>query len=81
MSGVEVFSFDKYLITDLEIWSWRSVFIGRDLVSFLGVRDCRSELLVKFIEVHYKVTSMGRDEVSFRVDGEVQVVALIGKEE
>ena len=38
------------------------------------------ELLVKFIKVYYKVTSMGRDEVSFRVDGEVWVVALIGEE-
>ena len=38
------------------------------------------ELLVKLVEVYYKVTSMGRDEVSFRVDGEVWVVALVGEE-
>ena len=38
------------------------------------------ELLVKFIKVHYKIMSMGRDEISFRVDREVQVVAFIGKE-
>ena len=38
------------------------------------------ELLVRFVEVHYKVVSVGRDEVLFRVDGEVHVVALIGEE-
>ena len=63
-----MFSFDKYLIADLEVWCWRSVFIGRDLVSFLGIGDRRSELLVKLVEVHYKVASAGRDEVSFGVD-------------
>ena len=35
---------------------------------------------MKFVEVHYKVMSMGGDEVSFRVDGDVWVVAFIGKE-
>ena len=73
--------FDKYLIADLEVWCWRSVFIGRDLVLFLGIGDHRLELLVKLVEVHYKVASAGGDEVSFRVDGEVWVVALIGEEQ
>ena len=35
---------------------------------------------MKYVEVHYKVMSAGRDEVSFRVEGEVQVVALISEE-
>ena len=46
-SGVEMFGFDEYLIANLEVWCWRSVFIGRDLVLFLGVGDRRLELLVK----------------------------------
>ena len=50
-----MFGFDKYLITDLEILCQRLGFIGGDLVSFLSVRDCQSELLVKFVEVHYKI--------------------------
>ena len=41
--------------------------------SSIGVAD-------KLIEVHYKVASVGGDEVSFRVDGEFWVVALIGEE-
>ena len=38
------------------------------------------ELLVKFVEVYYKVMSTGGDEVLFRVDGEVWVLALNGEE-
>ena len=79
-SGLEVFSFNKYLIADFEIWCWRSVFIGSDLVSFLSIRDHQLELLVKLVKVHYKIVSVGRDEVSFRVDRDVWVVALIGEE-
>ena len=79
-SGEEMFSFDEYLIADFEIRRRRSVFVGRDLVSFLGIRDHRSELLVKLIEVYYKVAGTGGDKVLFRVDGEVWVVALIGEE-
>ena len=81
MSGLEMFSLDEYLIANFEIQCQRLVFIGGDLVSFLGIGDCRLELLVKYVEVHYKFVSMGGDEVSFNVDGEVWVVALIGKEE
>ena len=75
-----MFSFDECLIADFEIWGWRLAFIGRDLVSLLSIRDHQLELLVKFIKVHYKVVSTGRDKVLFRVDGEVWVVALVGKE-
>ena len=55
MSGVEVFGFDEYLITNLEIQCPKSVFIGSDLVLFLSIRDHQLKLLVKFIEIHYKV--------------------------
>ena len=77
---MEMFGFDEYLIADFEIQCQRLAFVGRDLVSFLGIGDCRSELLVKLVRVHYKVAGMGGDKVSFRVDGEVWVVALIGEE-
>ena len=35
---------------------------------------------MKLVKVHYKVASVGRDKVLFRVDGEVWVVALISEE-
>ena len=80
MSGAEMFGFNEYLIADFEIRCQRSVFVSRDLVLFLGIGDRRSEVLVKLVKVYYKVAGAGRDKVSFRVDGEVWVVALIGKE-
>ena len=40
MSGVEMFSFDKYLIADFELWCRRSAFVSGDLVLFLGIGDC-----------------------------------------
>ena len=55
-----MFGFDEDLVADFEVWCRRSVFVGRDLVSFLSVRDHQSELLVKFIEVHYKVAGVVR---------------------
>ena len=53
------------------------MFVGGDLIS---VGNHQLKLLVKIIKVHYKVARAGRDEVSFRVDREVQVVAFIGEE-
>ena len=79
-SGAEVFSFDEYLVADLEIWCQRLVFIDSDLGLFLGIGDHVLELLVKFVEVHYKIMTVGGDKVLFRVGGEVWVVALIGDE-
>ena len=39
--GLEVFSFDKYFITNFEIWCWRSVVVSSDLVSLLmSIGDC-----------------------------------------
>ena len=35
---------------------------------------------MNFIEVYYVVMSAGGDKVFFGVDGEVQVVAFVGKE-
>ena len=75
-----MFSFDEYLIANLEIQCQRAVFISSDLVLFLGIGDCQLELLVKFIKVHYKVANTGGDRVSFRMDREVWVVAFIGEE-
>ena len=50
-----MFGFDEDLVADFEVWCQRSAFVGGDLVSFLSVRDCRLELLVELVEVHYKV--------------------------
>ena len=56
-----MFSFDENLVAYFEVRCWRSAFVGGDLVSFLSVGDRRSELLVKFVKVHYEVAGAGRD--------------------
>ena len=61
-----MFGFDEDLVTNFEVWCRRSVFVGGDLVSFLSVRDHRSELLVKFVEVYYKVA--GAEEFALGID-------------
>ena len=35
---------------------------------------------MKFVEVHYKIASVGRDKVVFGVDGKVQIIASVGEE-
>ena len=75
-----MFGFDEDLVANFEVRCWRSAFVGGGLVSFLSVGDHRSELLVKFVEVHYKIMSAGRDKVVFGVDGKVRIIALVGEE-
>src|SRR3979490_387972 len=72
--------FDKREVSDLEVWCWKSFGVGRGLVCLLGGEDFSAEFLMKFIQVHNKVLSSRRSEITFGMDGEVRVVAFIGKE-
>src|SRR3979490_843939 len=71
---------DKREVSDLEVWCWKSFGVGRGLVCLLGSEDCSVEFLMKFVQVHYEVLSSQRSEITFGMDGEVRVVAFIGKE-
>ena len=72
--------FDKCEVFDLEVWCWKSFGVGRGLVCLLGGEDCSAEFLMKFVQVHNEVLSSQRSEITFRMDGEVGVVAFIGEE-
>src|SRR3979490_2660142 len=72
--------FDKREVSNLEVWCWKSFGVGRGLVCLLGGEDCSAEFLMKFVQVHNEVLSSRRSEITFGMDGEVQVVAFIGKE-
>src|SRR3979490_3031468 len=72
--------FDKRKVSNLEIWCWKSFGISRDLVCLLSIENSSAKFLMKFVQVHNKVLSSRRSEVTFRMDGEVWVVAFIGKE-
>src|SRR3979490_2346261 len=72
--------FDKCKVSNLEVWCWKSFGVSRGLVCLLGSEDCSAEFLMKFVQVHNKVLSSRRSEITFGMDGEVRVVAFNGKE-
>src|SRR3979490_3413000 len=59
---------------------------GSNLVSaeiwyaLLSIENSLAKFLMKFVQIHNKVLNSRRSEVTFRMDGEVWVVAFIGKE-
>ena len=57
------------------------MFVGRDQVFFLRIGYVRLELLVQVIEIDHKVSSPGRGNVLFGVDGDAGVVTLVGIEQ
>src|SRR3979490_652488 len=80
MSCSKELYFDKIKVSNLEVWCWKSFGVCQGLIQLLSIKDSLAKFLVKFIQVHNKVLSSGRSKVTFRVDGEVQVIAFIGKE-
>jgi len=77
---MEELGFDKCLGTNLEIWSWFFSGIGQGLVLMLGFSYVLPELIVELVEVGDKVTSACRGEVVLRVNSEVWMITLVGKE-
>src|SRR3979490_3119377 len=72
--------FNKSEVSNIEVWCWKSFGVCQGLIQLLSIKDGLAKLLVKFIQVYNKVLSSRRSKVTFRVDGEVWVVAFIGKE-
>src|SRR3979490_2801749 len=72
--------FDKCEVSNLEVWCWKLFGVSQSLVCLLSIEDSLAKFLMKFVQVHNKVLSSRRSEVTFRMDGEVRVVAFIGKE-
>src|SRR5882724_12682321 len=76
----EELSLDIYLASNLEFWSWKSLGISGSLILTLSFRSVLSELLVLLIEVCDKVTSTHGCKVTLWMNGEVQMITLVGKE-
>src|SRR5882724_6877931 len=68
------------LAANLEIWSGDSSGIGGCLVSVLSFSNVQLKLLVQLIEVSDKNLAACQCKVTFRVNGDVQVITLVGKE-
>src|SRR3979490_3001664 len=72
--------FDKCEVSNLEVWCWKSFGVSRGLVCLLSIENSSVKFLMQFVQVHNKILSSIRSKVTFRMDGEVWVVAFIGKE-
>src|SRR5467141_606767 len=77
---MEELSLDVSVATNLEFWSQKSSGISGSLVSKLSFSDVLPKFLMKFVEVGDKVTSTCRSEVALRVNCEVRMITLVGKE-
>ena len=77
---MEELSLDVCLATDFEFWGRKPSGISGSLVSTLSFSDVLLKLLVQLIEVGDKVTCACGSEVTFWVNGKVQMITLVGKE-
>ena len=71
---------DEGLTTNREFGSLSMSGISWNLVAMLGISYMLSELLVKLIEVSDEVTCTSGRKVTLRMNSNVWVVALVGKE-
>src|SRR5882672_4365418 len=77
---MEELSLDVSVATNLEFWSRKLLGISGSLVLTLSFSDVLLKFMVKFVEVGDKVMSMCRSEVALRVNCEVRMITLVGKE-
>jgi hypothetical protein len=80
MSGVNVFSFDKGLLSYLEVGSRSPSVVCGTLVMFLCGRELTAEFHVEFIKVDDELTSALQGWLILRMYCDVQVVFFVGKE-
>ena len=52
--------------------------IDKALVIFLGFRNVLLAYLIKFIKVYYEISGPSKGDVTIRVNGDNEIVALIG---
>ena len=79
-SGAEVLSFNESLVTDFEVRCRSSSSVRGSLVSQLGHSHLLTEELVEGVKIDGVFSSSFGGKVSFWVDGDVGVVALVGEE-
>ena len=75
-----VLGFDESLVTDFEVWCQSSSSVCGSLISQLHSSYLLMEELVEGVKIDGVFLSSFRGKVSFWVDGDIGVVALVGKE-
>ena len=79
-SGAEVLGFDKSLVINFEVQCRSSSSIHGSLVSQLHSSHLLTEELVEGVKIDRVFLSLFGGKVSFWMDGDVGVVALVGEE-
>ena len=79
-SGAEVLSFDESLVTDFELWCQSLSSVRGSLILQLHSSHLFMEELVEGVKVDGVFSSSFGGKVSFWVDRDVGVVALVGEE-
>ena len=77
---MEVLSFDKSLVINFEVWCWSSSSVRGSLVLQLHSSHLLMEELVEGVKIDGVFSSSFGGKVSFWVDGDVGMVALVGEE-
>jgi hypothetical protein len=77
---MEILSLVKNLISNLEIQSGFMFSICRALIALLSMGHFFLEELVELIEVYSIIPGTGGREVTFQMDGNVWMIALIGED-
>src|SRR6266481_4875755 len=77
---MEELSLDECLASYLEFWCQVPSGISRYLLTVLSFGNILLEFLVKLIEVSDKVMCMCGSKITLRMNSNVQMIALIGKE-
>ena len=70
---------DKCVAANFEFRSWKTAGVSRSLVSTLSISYMLPKLLMQLVKVCNEVPSTGGSEITFQVNCEVRVVALIGE--
>ena len=77
---MEELSLDECFTTNQELWCLGLSGICSTLVAMLGISYMCLELLVKLIKICDKVTGAHGCEVTLGMNGNIQVIAFVGKE-
>ena len=80
-SGAEVLSFNKSLVTNFEVQCQSLSSVHRSLILQLCSSHLLTKELVEGVKIDRVFLSSFKGKVSFWVDGDVGVVALVGEEE
>src|ERR1700730_13027799 len=78
-SGFDVLRVKHNLVTYLEVRGRRSSLVRIVLISLLGLCYFGLEHLMKLVEVHSKIPSASGRNVTFRMNGDVRMITLIGE--